>query len=188
MTDQPQQHLILAFYDKEEDADRAAEALQAFDKASEEVKYGAIGVLVKGPDGRIKEHKMGPRVTAKGVGIGVLFGLLVAAMPAVALVGGIVGGGVIGGIIGALSHKGLGLSNEDLKRYSAELDAGHAAVGVMADESESQSTIEMLQGWGGRVEAIPVSEEALAAAQAAADAADKTAPAPAPSPAPDKKS
>jgi uncharacterized membrane protein len=180
MADQPQLHLILAFFDKEEDADRAAEALQAFDKASEEVKYGAIGVLVKGPDGRIKEHKMGPRVTAKGVGIGVLFGLLVAAMPGVALLGGIVGFGALGGLIGTFTHKGLGLFNEDLKRYSAELDAGHAAVGVMADESESKSTVEMLQGWGGRVEAIPVSDEALATAKAAADAADAAAPAPAP--------
>jgi uncharacterized membrane protein len=158
------QHLVLAFFEDEKAADRAVEALQAWDETSESIKYGAIGVLVKGPDGKLKQHRFGPREARKGMGIGVVLGVVAAVLPGVGLLAGLATGAVLGAAGGALTHEGLGLSQEDLQRYSAEMDAGHAAVGVMADEAETQATMDFLASWGGRAETHELTGEAADAA------------------------
>jgi uncharacterized membrane protein len=150
------QHLVLVFFEDEKAADRAVEALQAWDKCSDEIKYGAIGVLVKGSDGKLKEHKFGPRQAGKGAGIGVILGLVAVLLPGVGLLGGVVAGAALGAIGGGLTHEGLGLSKQDLQRIAAELDAGHAAVGAMAGEDERQATMDFLESWNGRAEAHEV--------------------------------
>jgi hypothetical protein len=78
-----QQQLVLAFFDTEDAADQAAKALQGWEKATEYLKVDAIGVLVKGDDGMVKEHKLGKRAGKRGMGIGVALGL-VAAIPSAA--------------------------------------------------------------------------------------------------------
>lgn len=169
--------LVLAFFDSEAAADKAVEALKGWDKASKDIKLGAIGVLVKDDKGKIKEHKLGARSAAKGVGVGVILGIIAALLPGVVLLGGIVGGGVLGGVIGAFVHKGLGISKEDLQRYNKELDNGRAAVGVLVEDTEAKTTMEQLQKAGGKSETHEVTEEALDHAAAAVDAPAATAPA-----------
>ncbi len=159
-----QQHLVLAFFENEKAADRAVEALQAWDKCSEEIKYGAIGVLVKGPDGKLKQHRFGPREQRKGLAVGVALGVVAALLPPVALIGSVVTGAVAGTAGGALIHEGLGLSKADLERYAAEMEAGRAAVGVMAGDGEAQDTMAFLQSWGGKAESHPVTPEGAEAA------------------------
>ena len=66
------QQLVLAFFENEAAADQAVNAVKQWDKASKEVKLGAIGVLVKDDKGKIKTQKLGARKTATGA---VLFGL-----------------------------------------------------------------------------------------------------------------
>jgi uncharacterized membrane protein len=153
--------LVLAYFDSEMAADQAVEAVKAWDKAGDDIKLGNIGVLVKGADGKVKEHKLGPRDTGKGAGIGLALGLL-AAIPTggLSLVGGAVVGGAAGGAIGAFFRRGL--SKDEVERVSAELAAGHAAVGVMADAGEEADAVAAkLTELSGKPEAHDVVPEAL---------------------------
>ena len=154
--------VVLGIFADEAAADTAVEALKAWDKASDEVKLSAIGVLVADKDGQIKEHKLGSRSGKKGAGIGLV--LAVIAPPT--LLAGIVGGG----ILGHFHHKGLGLTTEDRERITAELAGGKAAVGVLASGDEASAILGKLAELGGDVESHDVSDEALAAVADAAPA------------------
>src|SRR5262245_34583551 len=128
-------HLVLAYFENEEAADKAAEALKEWDQATEEIKLGNVGVLVKDANGEVKQQKLGPRDTGKGAGIGLVLGILAVPFTAgLSLLGGAAVGAVGGGVIGSLFRKGL--SKEDVERISGELDAGHAAVGALIEEGE----------------------------------------------------
>ena len=156
-------HLVIGTFDSEIKADDAVNALKAWDKTSEEVKLGAIGVLVADESGQLKEHKLGARSGKKGAGIGLV--LAVIAPPT--LLAGIVGGG----ILGHFHHKGLGLSPEDRERIGAELSGGKAAVGVLTPTSDQAGAISSkLAELGAVVETHDVSDEALAAVAEAAPA------------------
>ena len=90
--------LVLAYFDSEAAADQAVDAVKSWDQAREDIKLGNIGVLVKGADGKVKEHKLGPRDTAKGAGIGLALGALLA-IPTGGL--SLLGGALVGGAAGA---------------------------------------------------------------------------------------
>jgi uncharacterized membrane protein len=77
MTDK-NKHLVLAFFDNESVADKAVESLKKWDKANADIKVGAIGVLVKDKNGKIKTHKLGKRDTVKGAGVGLILGIIAA--------------------------------------------------------------------------------------------------------------
>ena len=96
--------LVLAFFHNETDTDAAVEALKGWDKATKEIKLGAIGVLVNSDKGKIKTHKLGKRKTGTGA---VLFGLAVLTGSA-----SLLAGVVFGGIVGSFFRKGLGMSGE----------------------------------------------------------------------------
>ncbi|WP_137988395.1 hypothetical protein [Streptomyces vilmorinianum] len=144
------QELVLAFFDTEDAADAAAETLRNWEKASEYMRVDAIGVLVKDDNGKVKEHKLGRRAGKHGMGIGVALGV-VAAIPTggLSLAGGLLGGAAGGGVIGQFFHKGLKMSDEDATRISGELDAGHAAVGVLTWDFETQAVSDKLTELGG---------------------------------------
>jgi hypothetical protein len=108
--------VVLAVFEDEAAADTAVEALKQWDKADDDIKLNAIGVLVLDDKGKIKTHKLGRRSTVKGAGIGVV--LAVIAPPS--LLAGVIGGGVLG----ALHHKGLGIKAEERDRIAAELSDG----------------------------------------------------------------
>ena len=151
------QHLVLAFFDSEAAADQAAEALKNWEKASDYMKVDAIGVLAKDEDGNVKEHKLGKRAGKKGMGIGVALGLL-AAIPTggLSLIGSAAGGVVGGGILGEFFHKGLKMTDEDVARVGRELDAGHAAVGVLTWDFETEAVAQKLKDVGGTPETYEV--------------------------------
>jgi uncharacterized membrane protein len=152
--------LVLAYFENEDAADKAAEALKAWDKASDDIKLGNVGVLVKDANGEVKEQKLGPRNTRKGAGIGLVLGVLAAPFTAgLSLLGGAVAGGVGGGAIGTLFQRGL--PKEDVERIGSELDAGHAAVGALVEEGEASQVTAKLAELGGKPEAHAVSGEGL---------------------------
>jgi uncharacterized membrane protein len=155
------QQLVLAFFDNEAAADAAVNAVKQWDKASKEIKLGAIGVLVKDDKGKVKTHKLGSRKTGTGA---LLFGL------AAILTGGatLLAGAVFGGIVGSFFRKGLGLSKDDLARIDGELDGGKAAVCILAAPDEAASVSGKLAELGGKPEAHEVSQEVVEEAQAAA--------------------
>jgi hypothetical protein len=152
--------LVLALFPSELAADTAVASLKSWDRLTDDVKLGAIGVLVADRHGRIKEHKLGARATKKGAGIGLVLAVLAPAT----LLAGLIGGGTLG----RFYHKGLGLTSEDRHRIGDQLAGGHAAVGVLVSEGESAAVAARLVELGGTSEIHDVSDEALVAVQAAA--------------------
>jgi uncharacterized membrane protein len=155
------QHLVLAFFASEAAADQAAKALKKWEKATEYMKTDAIGVLVKDKDGKVKQHKLGKQAGKKGMGIGVALGVI-AAIPTggLSLVAGAASGVAGGGIIGEFFHKGLKMTDEDVARIGRELDAGHAAVGVLTWDFETKTVTEKLKELGGTPQTHEVVEVA----------------------------
>ena len=161
--------LVLAFFKNEAAADEAVNKIKQWDKASKEVKLGAIGVLVKDDKGKIKTQKLGQRQTGAGAVLGAL---------AAVLTGGIslLWGAVGGGILGAFFHKGLGLSKDDLARIDSELDGGKAAIGILAKPDEAAGVAAKLTELGGVPETHEVSDEALEQVEVAAESAPEETP------------
>ena len=126
--------LVLAFFTNEDEADYAVNEVKGWDKASKEVKLGAIGVLVKDDKGKIKTHKLGARQ-----GQDWRDPLRPGRTPERGHDG--LGGAVLGGILGSLFHKGLGLSEEDLARIDGDLSGGKAAVAILANADEAAARL-----------------------------------------------
>lgn len=146
--------VVLAVYPNEAAAEGAVEGVKAWDKASDDIKLNAMGVLVLDDEGQVKTEKMGSRSVGKGAGIG----LVLAFVSPITAVGGMIGGGALG----ALHHKGLGMSREDRDRLAGQLGDGKAAVGVLAgDDAEAGMIAAKLVELGGSVEVHEVAEEAL---------------------------
>ncbi|MDA8219916.1 MAG: DUF1269 domain-containing protein [Dehalococcoidales bacterium] len=162
--------LILAIFDNETGADNAAEAIKSWDKASEQIKLGGVGVLVKAENGKIKQSKIGQRQGRKGAGIGMALGII-AAIPTggLSLAAGAAGGAAGGGILGSPYPKGFKVSKEDAQRLDQALNEGHAAVGVMVTDYEAKAVTEKLTQLGGEVESHEVTDEALQAAAKAGE-------------------
>jgi hypothetical protein len=146
--------LVLAFFKNEAAADAAVNSLKQWDKASKDIKLGAIGVLAKDDKGKVKTHKLGQKKTGTFAVLGALAGVLSGGVT-------VLGGAVVGGILGAFFHKGLGLSKDDVARIGKELDGGKAAVGVLTQSDEAAGVSAKLAELGGVPETHEVSEEAL---------------------------
>lgn len=161
--------LVIAIFDNESAAQTAAESLKAWDKANDEVKAGAVGVLIADGKGGIKQDLVGPHATGKGATIGAILGVI-AAIPTggLSLLGGVVGGGVGGAIVGAFFHKHLGISEEERNRLAKEIADGQAAVGVLAGADEADAFAAKLVELGGKPEAYDVTQEGVETAAAAA--------------------
>lgn len=171
------QSLVLAFFADEAAADAAVQELKAWDKATDSIKLGAIGIMAKDEKGKVKTDKLGKRAGKKGAGVGVVLGLI-AAIPTggLSLLAGGAWGLLGGGIVGSFFHKGLGVSKEDMERISKELDGGKAAVGLLVEQDEVAEVNAKLAELGGVAEVHEVTEEALDQAQSVAEAAPEVAP------------
>ena len=175
MSDNKNEHLVVAVFDSKDKAAAAAQALKDWDKANEDIKLGAMSVLTKNEKGKIETTNYSSRKTGKGAKIGVIVGVITAILSGgVTLLGGVIGGAVLGGLGGSLSKHGLGLTEDDLQALAAELSAGHATLLVMCDDSEVEATTAELTTLGGKTQSKPVSEEAVQQAeQALTTAAEK---------------
>jgi hypothetical protein len=158
--------MVLAFFETEAAADAAVQAIKQWDKADKDIKLGAIGILVKDEEGKVKTHKLGKRKTGTGA---VLFGLAAVLTGGASLLGGV----LFGGIVGSFFRKGLGLSKEDLARIDGELTGGKAAVAVLIHEDEVAAVSAKLTELGGVPETHEVSEEVVEEAAAAAEEASE---------------
>lgn len=153
--------LVLAIFPSEAAADAAVASLKSWDKANEDIKLGAIGVLTKDEKGKIKKHKLGKRDAGKGAGVGLLLGIIAAVLPGVTLLGGVVFGSALGGIVGSFVHKGLGMSSEELQALGGKLNDGAAAVGVVAEDHEVAAVKDELAKLGGAVQTHEIDAEAI---------------------------
>jgi uncharacterized membrane protein len=155
--------LVLSFFENEAAADAAVTELKAWDKLSDDVKLGAIGVLVLDDKGKVKTSKLGARSTGHGAGIGLILVLLTP----VGLIAGVVGGAVLG----ALHHRGLSMSKEDRANIGTQLEGGKAAVGVLVKPEEAAPVAAKLTGLGGssKTHDLPDADVEEAATAAAAE-------------------
>ena len=146
--------LVLAFFPDEAGADNAAHRL----KDSGIAGGDAIGILALDSKGQLKQDKVGARSTGTGAAVG---GVLLLLGPAA------LGVGVLGGTAaGALHHKSLGLTDADKANLTVELNAGKAAVGVLAHYDTVPAISEQLSQLGGTSEAHELTDEAMDAATA----------------------
>ena len=145
--------LVLAVFPDELAADSAAAAL----KESGIAHGDAIGILVLDADGKLKQDKVGARSVGKGAAIGGVVAVLSTAVlgPAV----------LAGAAVGALHHKNLGLSDGDKARLTVELQAGKAAVGVMAHSDTASAIADRLTQLGGAAEQHELTDDAVKAAE-----------------------
>ena len=102
---------------------------------------------------------MGAHSTGKGAAIGGVIAVFSTALLGPAVVTGVA--------VGALHHKNLGLSDADKARLSVELQAGKAAVGVMAHFDTAPAISDHLTQLGGTTERHELSDDALEAASTA---------------------
>jgi len=151
--------LVLAVFPDELAADSAAVAL----KDSGIADGDAIGILALDADGKLKQDKMGTRSTGKGAAIGGVIAVTTTALLGPAVLGGMA--------VGALHHKNLGLSDADKARLTVDLNAGKAAVGVMARYDTAPAVSDRLTQLGGAPESHELSDDALQAADATDTAA-----------------
>ena len=147
-------HLVLAVFPDELAADSAAAAL----KDSGIADGDAIGILALDADGKLKQDKVGAHSTGKGAAIGGVIGVFSAAFLGPAVLAGVA--------VGALHHKNLGLSDADKARLTTELNAGKAAVGVMAHYDTAPAISDRLTQLGGTSESHELTDDALRAAEA----------------------
>src|SRR3982751_787689 len=159
-----EKRIVLSIFQSETAADEAVVAL----KNSGVAKNDAIGILVLDDSGKVKAHKVGSHSFFKGAGIGFILGLL--GPVGIGLGMGIGMGATTGGVLGLMHHKGLGLSESDRDRISAELSSGKAAVGVLAEWDEAGPIESILTDRGGVSEVPAATEEALEAPAAAVEA------------------
>jgi uncharacterized membrane protein len=183
MSDNKNEHAVVAIFDNSAAADAAIANLQNWDKANDEIKLGAIGVISKEGD-KVKTHtgRKGGSGAKAGAIVGVIAGVLSGGLT---LIGGALAGALGGGVLGSFFKKSLALSKEEIAQIGAELDAGRVAVVVACDDDEVEATSAQLAEAGGKVTnyAMPAgtleaTAEAIESAEAAAPEAEATEAAP----------
>ncbi len=158
MSENKNEHVVMAFFASKEAAELAVDALKDWDHADKEIKLGAIGLIYK-EDGEVKTQS--PRSTGRGLAVGAVLGVFAAALGPVGLIAGAVSGGALGGVIGAFFKRSVDLDEAALQEIDAHLDAGKFGVVVAVDEFEMAPTAAQLANSGGAVQQFTVPSAAL---------------------------
>lgn len=152
-------NVVVAIFEDKTAAEAAIEHLKKWDKASDDINLGAIGLLYKVND-EVKAvigHQSG-----RGLKIGALLGVIVGVLSGgVGIIGGVAAGGLLGGALGTFFTKSLNLNEAACNALGMELDLGKAAVVVTCDEHEVKSTRLTLEHAGGVTKVYVVPADAL---------------------------
>ena len=160
MSENKNDNVVVAFFASAEAAEIAAEYLQNWDKASDDIKLGAVGTMVATPDGKIKTHV--GRKAGKGAKTGAIVGMVAGVFTGgLTVIGGLVGGSVLGGVTGAFFKKSTNLTEDEMNKIAEELKRGKAAVVVTCYDHEVAATQDHLAMSGGTVWTYQVPAEAL---------------------------
>lgn len=153
------ENVVVAIFEDKAAAEAAIERLKKWDKASDDINLGAIGLLYK-VNGEVKAnigHQSG-----RGLKIGAILGVIVGVLSGgVGIIGGVAAGGLLGGALGTFFTKSLNLNEAECNALGMELDLGKAAVVVTCDEHEVKPTRLTLEHAGGVVKVYIVPADAL---------------------------
>jgi uncharacterized membrane protein len=176
--------MVVAYFANEDIALGAAEHIKNWDDANDDIKLGAIAVLTLNPDsGEIESKDVGQRNTKRGALWGTAIGATVGILSAgIALIPGLLLGAGGGSVVGAMSHKDVGMTDEDRARMADKLRGGGAALAVMADDFEVAATKAEMTRYGGTPESYGIPEAtvksiatAVVAQEEAAETVDENA-------------
>lgn len=166
-------NLIIAYFPNVDEAEKAAESLRSWDKATDNIKLGGIGIITQDENGDLKTRKVGARAAGTGAKWGTIVGVAAGILSGgVTLIGGAVVGLAAGSITGALFHKHIGMEDHDKERLLQHLKDGGAALAVMADDEEVNPTKAELASLDGDVESYLVPDETVEELEASAAEAD----------------
>ena len=153
MSDNKNEHAVVALFDNLAAANAAIASLEAWDKATDSVKLGNIGTISKDGD-KIKTNA--GRKGGKGAKAGAIVGIIAGVLSGgVTLIGGALMGAVGGGVLGSFFKKSVGLTKEEIDQLGVELDAGKVAVVVACDDNEVEATSEELRRPAARCTTTP---------------------------------
>lgn len=182
-------NLIVAYFADVDTADTAAQQLKHWDKSIKEIKLGGMGIVTE-ENGELKTHLVGSRAAGTGAKWGTIIGATGGLATGVMAVMGVLTGGLglipgaiaglaVGTASGALLHKRIGMTDEDRARLQAHLKDGGAALAVMVDDYEIESTRKEIADLGGDVDHFVLPEQVMdeveEAYQAISDAQEATA-------------
>ena len=166
-------NLIIAYFPSTAEAEKAADSLMSWDKATDDVKLGGIGIITEDEDGKLKTRKVGARAAGTGAKWGTIVGAVAGIFSGgITLIGGAIVGLAAGSITGALFHKHIGMQDQDKERLLQHLKNGGAALAVMADDEEVNPAKAELVNLEGEVETYTVPDDTADELEAAADEAD----------------
>ena len=173
MSDNQNEHVVVAIFPNQHAADRAIEGLKTWDRADAEIKLGAIGTLVKEGD-KVKTH-VGHK-TGRGAIVGAVVGVIAGVLSGgLTLLGGLLGGGALGGAGGAFMKQSLHLTKQEIDALGTELEAGKVAVVVNCDAAEVEPVTQQLETYGATTRTYGVPQAALAEATQAMAVAEGAA-------------
>jgi hypothetical protein len=160
MSENKNENVVIAFFASEEAAATTVDYLKTWDKASDDIKLGAVGIMVATPEGKIKTHvgRKGGKGAKTGAIVGIIAGVFTGGLT---VIGGLVGGSVLGGATGAFFKKSTNLTEDELNKIAEELKGGKVAVVVTCDDHEVAATKDHLAMSGGTVWTYQVPAEAL---------------------------
>jgi len=144
-------YVIIAFFDDEFAACRAADALRNWDQERKDIRLGGCGVIVE-KNGRLKTHvgRWGGGEARVGAVIGVIAAVFSGGL---GLVGGAVAGDVTGGGVGSFFHKASHLQEKDFEIIVEALHAGKGVLLVTCNSDELHDMAEQVKVLGGDVSA-----------------------------------
>ncbi len=156
------EQLLIAYFPTKATAEDAAKELKAWDKEYAEIELGAMGIISKGEDGKVKTEKVGSRATGKGAKWGVLVGAVAGIFTGgIGLIGGAVAGLAVGSIAGTMVHRGLGMSDEEKQSLEQHIADGGVALAVMAHEEEAAAVESVLSALCDEITSCQLDPETL---------------------------
>lgn len=165
------ENVVVGIFEDREMAEHAIERLKQWDKASDDIKLGAVGLLYKeGQDVKSEINHQGGRGLKVGALVGVIAGVLTGG---IGLIGGAAAGGLMGGAAGTFFARSLNLNEAECNAIGRELDLGKAAVVVTCDDYEVVPTRNTLEKAGGVVKLYVVPADAIEEAASSLTAKDR---------------
>lgn len=156
------EQVIVAFFDAGEAADAAGKSLMQWDEANDDIKLGALARLTLSDKDEVEAKRFTQSKTKRDALIGGAIGLVAGVVTGgLTLLGGALIGGGLGAGYGAATKGTLGLSEDSLADIKEQLGAGRAALVVLCDSFEVESTKDQLRQAGGDPRSFGVSVEVL---------------------------